>query len=493
MGAVLQSLVEASTAAGGARLRVERAGDAYHVIPAETQNVVGAWVRTASILDAFITIPEQELTDLEIVGTICAAVTEATDVRIVLGMGLFGGPQNFAEPPRKRFSANNERARDVLFRALQDIRPGVSWLLFNGPGMPEYVLNFSTAAVRPHAYRLRPLVGRRAVRSARGPMRPEARDPFPSPTDGRKILGSSNRSSARGLMMTRTLLAASAALLLSAAAHAQSMPPEIPYDSVPDFFKLPENMYFGEVAGIAVNSQKHIFVLSRGNTTGPGLWRRRGAAAGVRPERQVRARDRQEPLRVVVLPHGARRPPRQHLGHGQGLGHGRAVRSGRPREDGVRPQARGIRRERASARASAAAAAAGRRPVPPGHRRRVGLAGQHLHQRRLHQLARREVRQGRQLGRVVRRVRPGRGQFNTLHSIAVDAQDRIYVADRGNRRIQVLDTAGKVLDVFTIDVPVPPNAPVAIGNRPAETGRPACRRSDPARPGPSASPRRRIR
>src|SRR5262249_42685873 len=31
------------------------------------------------------------------------------------------------------------------------------------------------------------------------------------------------------------------------------------------------------------------------------------------------------------------------------------------------------------------------------------------------------------------------GQFDTLHSIAVDAKDQVYVADRGNRRIQVFD------------------------------------------------------
>src|SRR5262249_37196713 len=45
--------------------------------------------------------------------------------------------------------------------------------------------------------------------------------------------------------------------------------PEIPFDSVPNFLKLPDNMYFGEVAGIAVNSEGHIFVFSRGNSTGP--------------------------------------------------------------------------------------------------------------------------------------------------------------------------------------------------------------------------------
>jgi hypothetical protein len=75
--------------------------------------------------------------------------------------------------------------------------------------------------------------------------------------------------------MRSMLWAAAAGLAASRAAQAQTTPPEIPFDSVPDFFKLPENTYFGEVAGIAVNSQNHVFVLSRGDTSGPAY----GAAA----------------------------------------------------------------------------------------------------------------------------------------------------------------------------------------------------------------------
>jgi sugar lactone lactonase YvrE len=60
------------------------------------------------------------------------------------------------------------------------------------------------------------------------------------------------------------------------------------------------------------------------------------------------------------------------------------------------------------------------------------------------------------------------GQFNTPHSIATDANDNVYVADRGNRRIQVFDKDGKFLRQFTIDVPVPPDAKPAIGKIPDE-------------------------
>src|ERR1700745_3933625 len=63
-------------------------------------------------------------------------------------------------------------------------------------------------------------------------------------------------------------------VLWSVQAFAQSVP-IIRYDSVPNALKLPPNMYLGETAGVAVNSKRHIFVFSRGSTTGPAY----GAAA----------------------------------------------------------------------------------------------------------------------------------------------------------------------------------------------------------------------
>ncbi len=63
----------------------------------------------------------------------------------------------------------------------------------------------------------------------------------------------------------------------------------------------------------------------------------------------------------------------------------------------------------------------------------------------------------------------GPGQFDTPHSLAIDAAGSVYVADRGNRRIQVFDGEGKFLRQMTIDVPVDPNARPAIGNKPVQT------------------------
>ena len=62
----------------------------------------------------------------------------------------------------------------------------------------------------------------------------------------------------------------------------------------------------------------------------------------------------------------------------------------------------------------------------------------------------------------------GPGQFSTPHALAVDAKDNVYVADRGNHRIQVFDGEGNFLRQMTIDVPVPADDKPAIGNIPSE-------------------------
>src|SRR3954452_991270 len=79
-------------------------------------------------------------------------------------------------------------------------------------------------------------------------------------------------------MKTRSLTAA--LLLLSAIAsptgHAQAPSPasvpDIPFESVADFLKLPAGFNFGEVPGVAVDSKGRIYVFSRsGTASGPAF------------------------------------------------------------------------------------------------------------------------------------------------------------------------------------------------------------------------------
>jgi hypothetical protein len=73
--------------------------------------------------------------------------------------------------------------------------------------------------------------------------------------------------------MTRTLILGLALVLTFATrSWAQSKAkaehvPEIPYHSVPNFLKLPPNLYLGEGIGVATNSKGHVFVYTRSGDT----------------------------------------------------------------------------------------------------------------------------------------------------------------------------------------------------------------------------------
>ena len=56
------------------------------------------------------------------------------------------------------------------------------------------------------------------------------------------------------------------------------------------------------------------------------------------------------------------------------------------------------------------------------------------------------------------------GQFNTPHNIGIDRQNNVYVADRGNRRIQVFDVNGRFLRMIRLSVPYDKKRHPALGN-----------------------------
>jgi streptogramin lyase len=251
----------------------------------------------------------------------------------------------------------------------------------------------------------------------------------------------------------------------SAAALAQQAP-TIAFDSVPDPLKLPDDLYFGEVTGVAVNSKGHVFVLSRGNTSGPAY----GAAATQLLEFDADGRFIREigkHLYAWSFGHTVRIDPQDNIWVTD-KGSDMVVR--------FNPQGRVTmvfgRKQEASDRETGPL----EHPKPPlpaedGRFRQVtdvtwDPAGNIF------------ISDGYINSRVAKADRNGNwlkswgtpgskpGQFNTPHSIAADAQGNIYVADRGNRRIQVFDGDGNFLRQIAIDVPYKAGVRPAIGNLP---------------------------
>jgi DNA-binding beta-propeller fold protein YncE len=242
----------------------------------------------------------------------------------------------------------------------------------------------------------------------------------------------------------------------------------IEYSSVANFLKLPPDIYFGEMAGVAVNSHGHVFVLSRGNTTGPAY----GASA------------------TQLLEFDADGTFVREIGHNlYAWSYGHAVRV--DRDDNIwvadkgsdmvikfNPEGRVAmvfgRKQEASDEDTAPLKHV-KPPLPPvdGMFRQVtdmawdGAGNTYISDGYINSRVAKIDKNGNWIKSF---GGPGDkpGQFRVPHSIAVDAKGNIYVADRGNRRIQVFDGDGKFLRQITIDVPFDPNAHPAIGPKPSQ-------------------------
>ena len=242
--------------------------------------------------------------------------------------------------------------------------------------------------------------------------------------------------------------------------------PEIPFDSVPNLLKLPPNMYLGEVSGVAVNSKGHIFVFSRGNTTGPAYAASAAQLLEFGPDGAY-IREIGHNLYAWSFAHAVRVDKNDNIW---------ASDKGSDMVIKFNPAGRVVmvfgRKQEASDDGTGPVKHP-RPPLPPvdGQFRQVtdmawDAAGNTF------------ISDGYINSRVAKVDKNGNwlmsfgepgngpGQLNTPHSIATDAQGNVYVADRGNRRIQVFDNNGKFLRIITIDVPFDPSIRPAIGNMP---------------------------
>jgi hypothetical protein len=262
------------------------------------------------------------------------------------------------------------------------------------------------------------------------------------------------------------LLSAIAVLVLApVAAFAQSSPPQIPF-TASDFLKLPPDMHLGEIAGVAVNRERHVFVFQRGNSSGPAY----GAAASQLLEFGPDGRYLREigkNLYAWSFAHNVRVDPQGNIW---------AADKGSDMVIRFNPQGRVTWVFGRKPEASDEGAHPLEHPRPPLPA--VEGSFRQVTDMTWDSKGNTYISDGYINSRVAKIGPDGQwlaswgsfgsepGQFNTLHSIQADASDRIYVADRGNRRIQVFDTEGKLLKIITIDVPAPAGAPTATGPKP---------------------------
>ena len=265
--------------------------------------------------------------------------------------------------------------------------------------------------------------------------------------------------------MKRWLIASIA--LLGTTAFAQQAVPNIPFEGDINFLKMPKDLYLGEVTGVAADAKGNVYVLNRGNTSGPAY----GAAAAQLLEFDRNGnfmREIGKNLYAWSYGHTVRIDKEQNI-WATDKGSDMVVRFN---QKGQVTMVFG-RKQEASDRETAPL----EKHNPPlphvdGLFRQVtdvtwDPAGNIY------------ISDGYINSRVAKADKNGKwlkswgqkgnkpGDFNTPHSIAADAQGNIYVADRGNRRIQVFDGEGNLLRVMTIDVPFDEAAArPAIGNKP---------------------------
>jgi DNA-binding beta-propeller fold protein YncE len=263
----------------------------------------------------------------------------------------------------------------------------------------------------------------------------------------------------------KTLCAASL-LLAAVCAHAQDSVPTIRFDSVRDPIKMPKDMHLGEVTGVAVNSKGHVFVFSRGNTTGPAY--SAAAAQLLEFDRNGKfIREIGKNLYAWSFGHTVRIDRDDNIW---------ATDKGSDMVIKFNPEGRVVmvfgRKQEASDKETGPVERH-KPPLPPeiGRFRQVTdvawdpAGNTYISDGYINSRVAKVDRNGKWLKSF---GEPGNkpGQLNTPHSIAADAQGNIYVADRGNRRIQVFDGEGNVLREIRIDVPFDPRIKPAIGDVP---------------------------
>lgn len=251
-------------------------------------------------------------------------------------------------------------------------------------------------------------------------------------------------------------------LLFVATLSAQSIP-EIPYDSAPNLLKMPPRTYLGEAAGVATNSKGNIFVYTRTGSSnavmgGSRTFTHGGARLFEFAPNGNFVREIGQGVYGFLFAHVVRIDAQDNIW---------VVDEGSSMVIKFDPAGRillTLGRKPEAVRVPAGEAGEGGGPGGRGGLPGAGVAGDNFNRPTdvaWDAAGNIFVSDGYGNSRVAKFDKNGMfikswgskgtgpGQFDLLHTIAVDPQGNVYVGDRSNKRIQVFDNDGNFKTQYT--------------------------------------------
>ena len=258
-------------------------------------------------------------------------------------------------------------------------------------------------------------------------------------------------------------------VVLGATSYAQQPAiPEIPFDSVANFLKLPPDMNLGEASGVAVNSKGDVAVFTRSNSAGGPAY---GATAS-----QVLLFDKTGKYVHEIgkgnyawsYAHAIRFDKDDNLW---------AIDKGSDMIIRFNPEGRvtmvfGRKKEASDEAEHWTRVTPPRPPVNGQFRQPTDVAFDadgniYISDGYINARVAKFTRDGDWVASLGEPGGGKLGNLNTVHTIANDAKGNIYVGDRGNRRIQVIDPkTNQFVREIKIDAPVPADAEPWMGAKP---------------------------
>src|SRR5262245_47574739 len=251
-----------------------------------------------------------------------------------------------------------------------------------------------------------------------------------------------------------------ALMTLGPALVAQQPVPEIPFDGNINFLKLPPDMNLGEASGVAVNSKGDIAVYTRSNSAGGPAYGATASQVLLFDKTGKFVREVGKGLYAWSYAHAVRFDKDDNLW---------AIDKGSDMIVRINPEGHvtmvfGRKKEASDDAEPWKRVTPPLAPIPGQFRQPTDVAWDtegniYISDGYINSRVAKFTRDGDWVASLGEPGGGKLGMLNTVHTITYDAKGNIYVGDRGNRRIQVIDPkTNQFVREIKIDVPAPPDA-----------------------------------